>query len=576
MKRVFLLLWVTMFLRGADAQWVSKTYVLQPGWNAVYFPFQPVPGDCDHFFDGVPVESVSWWCRTVGDAEYQSDPDAFFPRSSHWRKWLPDNSDATTFDSLLAGESYLINLATNISWTIQAQGAAVIVPADWVHDEYNLAGFPVAESVTFGTLFAFSDRIEMSGIQQMNADGSASALPRAASATVESGKAYWVTCGSLATDFAGPIRLELGTAAKRMDFSAQLYPQSLKIFNDTEAVRSVTLRHSASETPPSGAGIAPLAGKTPLLLEVTEWSASRSVVSYRPLPDSLVTNVPAGDVLTLKLMPDVESMMGADAGSAWQSILQVSDEGNVENSGAAVVRQQVGIYCDTPDPETFNPFGLWVGAVCVTEVSRAPTMAGVSNVWNSAEPVAVTRDYTFRVLLHCDDTDQQWRILQRAYVATDENGADSIFTDMNYAKDFMTAHPDCGVTRISSVNLPLIDPQRMESDGTNLTVTVTLPYDDPVNPFVHPFHPQHDNKEYPNGVVHNLPEGEESQTVSRTMTFRFAATDPLKPGNPAWNISEKGGAFEEAVSGLNKTIYVSGSFRLQRVSGAGVLKYLEL
>jgi hypothetical protein len=70
-----------------------------------------------------------------------------------------------------------------------------------------------------------------------------------------------------------------------------------------------------------------------------------------------------------------------------------------------------------------------------------------------------------------------------------------------------------------------------------------------------------------------LGEGIESFDVSRDMQFVFDAVDPMGGGNPDWNISESGGAFKERVIGLNKTIYVSGEFRVQKLSKCGVLSY---
>jgi hypothetical protein len=565
---------VFLGVASARAQWVSQDVTLKPGWNAVYFSFQPAPAACGTFFSGVPVSSVAWWCRSVGDAEFQSDPSAPYPRSAHWRKWTPGDPDLSTFDALLAGEAYLIHLATNVNVTLHARGTAVLVPADWMHDEYNLVGFPVASaSVTFGSLFSFTDRIKLDSVQQVLASGSVSAVFRPTSAPIEPGRAYWVLCGPQATDFAGPIRLALGTAAKRMDFSGAWHPQTLRIINDTAAPRSVTLRHLASEAPPDGVGTAPLAGKTPLLMEVADTSAGSLGAVYVPLPDTLVTNVPANAEVAIRLMPRVAALAGAPAGSAWQSILRVSDAGN---PGAAVVSHQVGVTCDAPDAAALDPAGLWVGAVSVTGVSRAPTQAGVSNTWDATAPVAVTRPYTFRVLLHGDaSANRQWRLLQRAYLVTDTNGTDRVFTDTVYAQHYAADHPECKIARLSTANLPLIDPLAMTNDGTNLSVTVTLPYDDPANPFVHPFHPQHDNKDARNGAASALPDGVESYTVTRTMNFAFAETDPVHPGNPDWNISESGGTFTEQVRGLNKTIYVRGSFRLERVSRAAALSYLS-
>lgn len=95
-----------------------------------------------------------------------------------------------------------------------------------------------------------------------------------------------------------------------------------------------------------------------------------------------------------------------------------------------------------------------------------------------------------------------------------------------------------------------------------------------VNPFVHGFHPDHDNLDFPNGVrteKDGSADGTgdyESWSVARQVAFAFAAEDPAGP-NPRWNVTETGGVYTETVAGLGKTeIKTSGAFRLSKVSDA--------
>lgn len=567
---------VFLSVANSQAQWVSQDIKLKPGWNAVYLSFQPAPADCESVFANVPVSSIAWWSRRVGDAEFKSDPTLPYPRSAHWRKWTADEPALSTFGGLLAGEAYLINLATNVNVSVRVKGTAVIVPINWLVDEFNLVGFPVASNkITFGSLFSFTDRIMINGLQEILPSGVPIDVFRSASTPIVPGQAYWVRCGPLATDFVGPIRLALGSASKQLDFGDTWYPQTLRMINETDAPRSVTIRHIASEMPPSALDVPAVAGKTPLLMEVAATFGSTSGSVYVPFPNTIVTNIPAKSELSIRLMPKISALVGGPAGATWQSVIRVSDEGN---PGAAVVTHQVGVTCDTPDASTFDPEGLWVGNVSVVGVSRSPTQLGAGNVWDSTVPVAVTRPYTFPVLLHhgTSGTNREWRLMQRAYLATETNGTDLVFTDTVYAQEYANDHPACQITRLSSANLPLMRPLAMTSDGTNLSVTVTLAYDDPTNPFVHPFHPQHDNKEFRNNEAIKLSDGDESYSVVRTQNFSFLEIDPSNPGNPHWNISEAGGVFTEEVTGLNKTIFVQGVFRLERVSRATSLMYLDI
>ena len=123
------------------------------------------------------------------------------------------------------------------------------------------------------------------------------------------------------------------------------------------------------------------------------------------------------------------------------------------------------------------------------------------------------------------------------------------------------ANANTKVFRISSVNLPVMDPLPLNGQfgGTNqLSGTVNVAYDDPTSPFVHTFAPMHDNQQTRNGVTTKLPEGEESWTLVRDFNLRFASEDPDDPANPAWGASEAGGEFRETLDGLFRPIHLQG------------------
>jgi hypothetical protein len=92
------------------------------------------------------------------------------------------------------------------------------------------------------------------------------------------------------------------------------------------------------------------------------------------------------------------------------------------------------------------------------------------------------------------------------------------------------------------------------------------------NPFLHTFHPDHDNKpaEFTPGP---LPEGIESYTVSRAIDLNFVA-DPAALGlsSPGWGSTILGGDYQEVISGLRaQPITVKGKFVLHRLSAIGDL-----
>lgn len=302
-----------------------------------------------------------------------------------------------------------------------------------------------------------------------------------------------------------------------------------------------------------------------------------------PLPDTLVTNVPGLGQLELSLAPDPQALTNGVPGAAWQSIIRVSD-GNNSQFIDSTVDELVGVSCDGGVSSLLDPAGLWVGQVTVTDVERAPTRQGALNAWSGDGPVPVSRPFKFRVIFHVDSAGTT-RLLQRVLVAwqpTAEtvdplsaapiNGIMAILTDEADAKSYAALHPGAKIVRVSSPCFPTMAPVAAKTGSVfsvsgSLVVDVVIPYDDSINPFVHRYHPQHDNLVYDNGVATKLVDGVESYTVTRSMIFRFEPLDPDRGiANRQWGVTENGGLFDETVTGLNKTIHSVGTFRVERVS----------
>jgi hypothetical protein len=594
LRRLYLVLLAGVLAVQCYGQWITQQINLQPGWNSVYLTIQPVPSSCSELFEGLPVEHVSWWSRQTGQAEFDSDPQQTFPRTANWRNWYAADGTASTFGSLLFGESYMVKVEDGAAaFTVYIKGVPRLGTGEWLAGEDAFTGLPVPEDNTlpFGHFFSFTDELNpvgMEDVHKLNANGTYTAVFRPASEAVGHGKAYWIKGGTHNSSYSGPVEVRLRSASGTIDFSESFTFKRLEIENITDADRWVTIRHLDSEEPPPGGGLPAVAGKVPLAVARLDLTGPAPSEQYAPLPDILATNIPAGESIMLKLLPMRNPGGGPGAGEAWQSILQVTDE---DNNGEieATVLHRVGVSWAEEDVDYT---GLWVGSVAVTHVNRAQTQAGVSNIWDHTEPVPVVRPYVFRTIIHLDSLGNA-HLLQRVLsawipdgeiVITGEgiqtNGIHELYTDEQYAGQSLTAHPAARISRISSVNLPLMDPVPLAGifGGTNvLDCTVELPFDDPVNPFVHRYHPMHDNLEYDNdGSASPLGEGAESSTINRAMQFAFDETDPEHgAGNPRWGVSELGGTFTETVSGLNKTIYVEGQFRLEKISDCGVLKYLD-
>lgn len=230
--------------------------------------------------------------------------------------------------------------------------------------------------------------------------------------------------------------------------------------------------------------------------------------------------------------------------------------------------------------------GLWVGSVVVEKINRP---GADSAAWDTLTNLPAANPFGFRLILHVDVSGQA-RLVQRvllAYSATGAkltnaltgqvttSGAYRLLSDESQVPGVRQGDPQAKVTRISSVNFPLMAPQVLNGQfGVNGTLTgsVLLPYDDPTNPFVHVFAPLHDNWQVRNGVKTKLPAGAESFDLTRSLTFQFAPQDPTTPTNPKWGVDENGGEFRETIQGLYRPIQVQGRFRLERLTPLGQLE----
>jgi hypothetical protein len=177
--------------------------------------------------------------------------------------------------------------------------------------------------------------------------------------------------------------------------------------------------------------------------------------------------------------------------------------------------------------------------------------------------------FKLRALLHVADSGVI-KLLSKAYlgplaVAPNDLGI-ATSQSLLKASDLVSAR------RISAAHLPagrVFTGSGNVTSGSSLAFTITLPYNDPTNPFVHPFHPDHDNKDARFAPVG---EGVESYTVNRAATFTFTSAPPSGGVVAGWGSSVIGGTYQEIITGLHSSsIQLDGTFELRRVSEIGTL-----
>jgi hypothetical protein len=242
--------------------------------------------------------------------------------------------------------------------------------------------------------------------------------------------------------------------------------------------------------------------------------------------------------------------------------------------------------------------GLWVGSASVTNVSQPAS-------FNPATPVPTASPFQFRVLIHVDNTGQA-RLLQKVLQMwkdgttrpdpgnpdvqiTDEPGRYVLVTDDDFIPNFSGATLRDGravARRISTAAFGFRDPIAMTGTGEFgaagglFGCIVSLSHNDPLNPFVHRYHPDHNNLDEQDPpqplIVKTNATGQlytaESTGIDRSVQFQFTSTDPDDLRLPGWQDDQLGGTYRETISGLHKApLYIQGTFRVQHASRVGIL-----
>jgi hypothetical protein len=566
---------------SSHAQWVEQDVQLKPGWNAVFLEVHPEPSSCDELFAGLPVESVWDFKRSIDSPQFIQDPSTLIPGDPGWLTWFsPAHPLAGQGDlhTLRDGRAYLVRVATNAQpFTWSVTGTPSLRRLTWHPGGLNFVGFRVGpQPPSFQQLFAGESGLVGQPVYSLSTSGHWQKLTDLATARPRTGEAYWVGC-LIPSQRTATIQVDLQTR-EGIVFRGSAAERSIQIRNTSAGPRTVSLSLLPSAEPPNGQP--PLAGPVPLEYHHADYS--RTNFSWKPLtaPLEFVSLAP-GQEWNVRLGARLAVATAGQPGSIHQGILQVSDD-----LGA---RWLVPITAypaeDLPDPARLafaaepvaNPYaGLWVGEAVLNAVSQPA---------RPADPLTPRRaggEFSFRLLVHVDAMGTS-HLLQKAYlvrkppvlqpdpeepevtqvvepartvVATDEGLIAGIIGDAELIG-----------RRVSSPAFAFKDPMPLTNsvfgEGT-LTATISLDYDNPLNPFRHTFHPDHNNLD--ERFEEKLPEGHESFGVARAIALQFTGTDPLGLNPPSWGQTEVGGTYSETITGIHRdAIKVAGTFRLVRI-----------
>lgn len=571
------LLWLVTLPLPCLAQWRTQQIPLVPGWNAVHLEVQPEPRACAAVFQHHPVQSVWKWDRRFSTIQYVMDPASLLPENPDWLLWLPA-SDPRAFLTRLfemqGGQAYLIKVAADAPpFTLAVKGRVILPRPDWYPHGLNLVGLPVhpGQPPTFTDFFRFTTEVDTSRgyaneLYRVDAQGRGQRIVQPARDRVQPGVAYWVGCARAPAHHSVLHLSAEGTSA--LDFGSLLVRRDLTVRNahPTQAL-TVWLRQRASESPPATGDHPELAGPVPLSLlsratdPQWEWSEFPTAGLSRTL-------APGEDwVLRLGVRRRDFAPYAPQGlhGFAYQSILEVTDAAQSLLIRVPVVAQPPSVSAQAGTPEPHNDHeGLWVGQATVNQVN-APAYTGTALLGTPAP-------LSFRLLVHVDAYGRA-NLLQQVVLAWDPSLTEAPHTNGTYAlyaDDRQVPATAADVSRISSAAFPLMPPTSLGTDfGQVLAGTVTVRFDDPTNPFLHRYHPMHDNQ---NWDWEPYPGAVETRTITRGLTL---TCDAITNGvaNPYAGVDRVSGIYHETLSGLRaQPIVLEGAFALQRISRINTLQ----
>jgi hypothetical protein len=304
------------------------------------------------------------------------------------------------------------------------------------------------------------------------------------------------------------------------------------------------------------------------------------------LPSPLIVSSAAGKQTRLRLAVRRQNFTSTN----YASVIEVRDGAgtrllvpvSAEALSSAVAVQGAGGEKARKDAasESKSRAGLWIGSATLNAVSE-PHSANPTNPTPTKSPLSLT------LIIHVDaggqsrllkEVVQMWRDGTYTNDANGERVVDKpgqyvLLTDETLLPSFKGASLRDGESvgrRISTVGYDF--PSSSSNNflnlsgafavGTNLTATLTLPFDHPTNPFKHKYHPDHDNLD-----DRFSGPATESFTTTRQIELQPSATSPDGPEEPAYNYDVIGGTYRETITGIHKnTVYVRGTFRLARAS----------
>ena len=555
-----------MLTASASAQWKSTTYALKGGWNSIYLHGDASYATPTTLFASYPEILEVWrWNPNPNQVQFTTSPQLPSAGTAEWSVWKRDGSVAS-LSQMLGQSAYLVKCSGTSATTYSRALVQRALPpaATWVRSGANLLGFPSAYTnasyptfssyfATFPAAIAANTRI----YKYPGGDlGPANPLQLFAPTTekLDRNQAYWFD-SEVVGNFYAPIELSLSKLSG-LDFGRTGSVITVKVLNRSATTTTLTLAPVASDAAPGSEKF--VTGSVPLTRRVL--SAATGTWTETPIVGAYTEVIaPQASVdLSFGIDRSNATMTAAAADAFFASLLRLTDSANLYDILLPATAQKASLA------------GLWVGEAQVSGVESK--IAGFTGTTTS-------QSYPLRYIIHVDDGGTA-RVLSQVFlgklaaephnfgICTQESQLNS--ADKGSASRIVAAHMP--LDRVLDGLADTVNPEPLGSGslalGGTLARTIATPFNDAVSPFVHQYHPDHDNKSGATALV----SGQESYDISRTVTFTFAATAPDGVSATGYGSSTIAGTYAETITGLRKdTLTLSGSVLLRRVSEIGAI-----
>ena len=549
------IVWVACFATGElRAQVATQRISLKPGWNSVSLQVDPLSPEIGRLLADTPIREIRHHEAEEG-RPFPVDVDLAKAAGPNWLRFATTATAGTnTLLAVKGGRHYFIEIdpaGKGFDWDVS--GRPMRVQAAWNPNATNLVGISIdpAHRPTLDTLYGASQSLRAGPFYRLMSQGRWRVVASPETETPDDGEAVAVFCRSW-TEYSSPVRI-VTERRDSLEFHQGRADESIRLVNLTPRPHEVRLRMSAA------ANVKDPAETTlgPVLLSY--WDDAPPGV-WKPVGDAgLSLLIPPNGIRDVRLTVRRDEMRRRKDVAAPKNagaFLGLIEVGSAEGS----IRTTLGVRVPTRpelDGATARP-GIWMGWATLNAVSFPSDPDGSERM----KAKSTARPFELKLIVHVD-TKGQARLLSRAAEVRGANGRTVV----------VPGDPPGAIRRFSSVGFAAPGPfllterggKRFGDTDSIYTTRVELPYNDPRNPFVHRYHPNHDN--FDDRYVDKLPAGRESFDVRRDLTLTFSSADIAKTPLAGWGDDRIGGTYVETIQGVHKDpIRVEGNFVLRFVS----------